>query len=330
MSKNSKISDYIPTEFLAETSNEDDNKDQNYNEVLNEIKDMQPLDALFYCCQGKTSKFKYYKSYEEYSTLYDLQNIPQKLIDGEKFYRDGLRKILDNLEPYLEQVKEKTRIQSKNIILYYSLSTVAKDVLFMPEIVNNEKGQEVIKILQFYFKEKELDISYLGVIPYYCNLFVYVVLKDKPNIKDVYKFFNLEKINLDIDFVYKVKYNQAEKYDKKIYDYFATFPCNKTHEKQTTKDKQKLTITELRKIKNKFELIDLCEENPLRINSMIKAYDTITAIDRTKRQQEESNRIQLSPWQSNFINEIKEQIKNNVETRKVIWLYDKLGNSGKS
>jgi len=75
---------YIPSEFLAETSSEDDSKDQNYNEVLNKIKDMQPLDALFYCCQGPNKKFKDYKSYDEYSTLYDYQKIPQKLTEAEK------------------------------------------------------------------------------------------------------------------------------------------------------------------------------------------------------------------------------------------------------
>jgi len=63
--------------------------------------------------------------------------------------------------------------------------------------------------LQYYFKEKELNVSYLGVIPYYCNLFVYVVFNNTPNISNIYKTFNLEKINLDIDFVYKVKYNQV-------------------------------------------------------------------------------------------------------------------------
>jgi len=127
------------------------------------------------------------------------------------------------------------------------------DNLFKPDIVDNDKGKYIIKILKESFKKKELKVSYLGIIPYYANLFVYVTFENKPNINNLYKTFEMKDLNLDIDFVYKVIYNQAERYDKKIRDYFLTLPCNKTENKKNDNNKENDPLT-VSKLKNALKI----------------------------------------------------------------------------
>jgi len=63
----------------------------------------------------------------------------------------------------------------------------------------------------------------------------------------------MKDLNLDIDFVYKVIYNQAERYDKKIRDYFLTLPCNKTENKKNDNNKENDPLT-VSKLKNALKI----------------------------------------------------------------------------
>ena len=148
---------------------------------------------------------------------------------------------------------KKKDCKCKYYILFYSLSNISMDNLFKPDIVDNDKGKYIIKILKESFKKKELKVSYLGIIPYYANLFVYVTFENKPNINNLYKTFEMKDLNLDIDFVYKVIYNQAERYDKKIRDYFLTLPCNKTENKKNDNNKENDPLT-VSKLKNALKI----------------------------------------------------------------------------
>jgi len=48
------------------------------------------------------------------------------------------------------------------------------DNLFKPDIVDNDKGKYIIKILKESFKKKELKVSYLGIIPYIMPIYLFM------------------------------------------------------------------------------------------------------------------------------------------------------------
>src|SRR5579885_3645316 len=198
------------SDFISNSSEDEPKNEQ--QDINSELEKREPLNALFYCCGNCSTFFKDYNNYEEYSKLVKHHELPNKLVDGVKLYKNGLSEIINNLKPYIQKINEKERLQCKYLVLFYSLSNISQNNLFKPDIAENEKRKCIIKILQNSFKKKELNVSFLGIIPYYANLFVYVTFENKPNINNFYKTFELKDLNLDIDFVYKVIYNQAERY----------------------------------------------------------------------------------------------------------------------
>src|SRR5579885_2553386 len=300
---------------------------------MSNIENLKPFFQYF--LSNRNGFFKDYKTtFEEFYNLIKNNNIElsSEIIEGVKIYLEGEKKIINSIIPYVKQVNEKQRIQSKNIILFYSLDSnnLKYNNLLIPD--NNTNIKDKINNI---FKGKEINFTFLATIPYYANLFVYIVLEEKPTIRNFYNYFNLKDLNFELDFALTVKFNKTERYDKKLYDYFLTFPCN-AHLKinnqtiENAKEEQKLTLKSLLNVKNKFELIDICNETPLKYNSLAKTYDNITALERLRKEKERGKNIKLLDWQNNFLTEIKEQINNNIETRKVIWIFDKLGCAGKS
>src|SRR5579875_3258144 len=179
-----------------------------------------------YFLSNRNGFFKDYKTtFEEFCELIKNNGVElsDKIINGVKIYLEGEKKIINNIIPYVKQVNEKQRIQSKNIILFYSLDS---NNLNYNNLLIPEDNLNITEKINKIFKQKEINFIFLASIPYYANLFVYVVFEDTPNIRNFYKSFNLKDLHFELDFAFVVKFNKTERYDKKLYDYFLTFPCN--------------------------------------------------------------------------------------------------------
>ncbi|MEM3858289.1 MAG: hypothetical protein QW478_02640 [Candidatus Micrarchaeaceae archaeon] len=243
--------------------------------------------------------FKDYMSHEEYLKLFNDYNLtlPPETEEGLIIFKKGLRQIIDFINPYIEQIDKTERIQCKNIILFYSLTNISQDNLINPCILNNDKYNNMVKLINETFKCRKLNFSFLGIIPYYTNIFIYLIFNKNPNIRNLQDKFELTKLNYNLDFVYKVKYNQKDKYEKIIQNYFISFCCD-----FNSKD---------------IEIYE-CEETSPE-NQQLKLDITY-----------DSQNTNLLEWQYLFVNEIKEQIIKDKETRRIIWIYDYYGCSGKS
>src|SRR5579885_2822095 len=91
---------------------------------MSNIENLKPFFQYF--LSNRNGFFKDYKTtFEEFYNLIKNNNIElsSEIIEGVKIYLEGEKKIINNIIPYVKQVNEKQRIQSKNIILFYSLDS---------------------------------------------------------------------------------------------------------------------------------------------------------------------------------------------------------------
>src|SRR5579885_2750117 len=179
------------------------------------MSNIEKLNQFFnYFLSNRNCFFKDYKTtFEEFCTLLNKRNVSlsDEIIEGVKLYLEGQKKIINNIIPYTKQIDEKKRIQSKNIILFYSLdiNNLNYNNLLIPD-----NSLDITEKINKIFQNNQINFTFLASIPYYANLFVYIVFEDKPTIRNFYKYFNLDKLNFELDFAFVVKFSKTERYDK--------------------------------------------------------------------------------------------------------------------
>src|SRR5579885_1690574 len=126
------------------------------------MSNIEKLNQFFnYFLSNRNSFFKDYKTtFDEFCNLISKRNVSlsDEIIEGVKLYLEHEKKIINNIIPYVKQVNEKTRIQSKNIILFYSLDI---NKLNYNNLLIPENSLDITEKISKIFQQKQINFSFL-------------------------------------------------------------------------------------------------------------------------------------------------------------------------